>query len=287
MDIDTFLEQPGSGPSEDDQDSTLLRVQASAALRRWLQDHLEVAGEIKETIRAHIHLQEVERRTQRAEEAKRSAEHQCDSLMTKQDPASHRVLGFALGVILAGLLTVLDAIPLNWAAQAFGLDTDTTWLVTVILVAASAGAMLGLEMTRERASGLLVGILAAGYVVLAGLRAEFLITVNGESLVVALLQAAMLTGISAALVLFGSAILGRTRSLRLSRARAAARRSGQAVTDARAAQSLANERLQRHIGSLRGILLPWAINSTAPAGVDRASWAAALELAVRQLFPAP
>jgi hypothetical protein len=287
VDIDTFLEQPGSGSSADDQDSTLLRGQASAALQRWLRDHLEVAGEIKETIRAHLHLQEVERRTQRAEEAKRSAEHQCDSLMTKQDPANHRVLGFALGAILVGLLTVLDAIPLNWAAQAFGLGADSTWLVTFLLVAASVGAMLGLEVKRERARSPLAGVLTVGYVALAGLRTEFLMTVNGESLLVALMQSAMLTGISAALVLCGSAIMGRTRSLRLSRARAAVRRSGHAVAGARAVQSLADERLQRHIGSLRGILLPWAINSAAPAGVDRAAWAAALELAVRQLFPAP
>jgi len=287
VDIDTFLEQPGSGSSADDQDSSLLRVQASAALQRWLRDNLEVAGEIKETIRAHIHLQEVERRTQRAEGAKQSAEQQCDTLMTKQDPAGHRVLGFALGATIVGLLTVLDAIPLNWAAQAFGLDADSTWLVTFILVAASVGAMLGLEVTRERARGLLAGVLTVGYVALAGLRTEFLITVNGESLLVALLQSAMLTGISAALVLCGSAIMGRTRSARLSRARAALRRSGHAVADARAVQSLADERLQRHIGSLRGILLPWAINSPAPSGVDRAAWAAALELAVRQLFPTP
>ena len=89
MDIDTFLEQPGSESSTDDQDKNLLRVQASTALQRWLRDHVEVAGEIKETIRAHIHLQEVERRTQRAEQARQSAEQQCGTLMTKQDPAGH------------------------------------------------------------------------------------------------------------------------------------------------------------------------------------------------------
>lgn len=287
MDIDTFLEQPGSGRSTDDQDGGLPQGQASAALQLWLRDHPEVAGEIKETIRAHLHLQEVQQRTQRAEEAKRSAEQQCDSLLTKHDPAGHRILGFALGTILVGLLTVLDAIPLNWAAQAFGLDADSTWLVTFLLVAASVGAMLGLEVARGRARGLLAGVLTAGYVALAGLRTEFLITVSGESLLVALLQSAMLTGISAALVLCGSAIMGRTRSPRLSRARVAVRRSGHAVTDARAVQTLADERLQRYIGSLRGMLLPWAINSAAPAGVDRGAWAAALELAVRQLFPAP
>jgi hypothetical protein len=49
--IDTFLEQPGSGSSEDDQDSTLLQVQASSALQRWLRDHIEVTAEIKETTR--------------------------------------------------------------------------------------------------------------------------------------------------------------------------------------------------------------------------------------------
>jgi hypothetical protein len=229
----------------------------------------------------------VERRTQRAEQAQQSAELQCGTLLTKQHPAGHRVLGFALGAAIVGLLTVLDAIPLNWAAQAFGLDADSTWLVTFLLLAASVGAMLGLEVTRERARGLLGGVLTVGYIALAGLRTEFLITVNGESLLVALLQSAMLIGISAALVLCGSAVMGRTRSLRLSRPRAAFRGSGHAVADARAVQSLAEERLQRHIGGLRGILLPWAINSPAPAGVDRAEWAAALELAVRQLFPAP
>lgn len=287
MDIDTFVEQSGSGPSGGDHDITLLRVQASAALQRWLQDHPEVGGEIKETIRAHIHLQEMERRAQQAEEARQSTEQRCGTLLTKQDPAGHRVLGFGLGAAIVGLIAVLDAIPLNWAAQAFGLDANSTWLVTFILVAASAAAMLGLEVTRGRTRGLLVGGLTVGYVALAGLRAEFLITVSGESLLVALLQSAVLTGISAALVLCGSAIMGRTRSVGLSRARVAARRSGHSVADARAMQSLADERLQRHIGSLRGMLLPWAINSAAPAGVDRAAWAAALELAVRQLFPVP
>ena len=46
-------------------------------------------------------------------------------------------------------LVVFDAIPLNWAAQAFGLASSATWLVTVIMVAASAGAMAGLELTRD------------------------------------------------------------------------------------------------------------------------------------------
>jgi hypothetical protein len=45
-------------------------------------------------------------------------------------------------VVVTALLA-FDAIPLNWAAQAFGLASAATWLVTVIMLAASAGAMAG------------------------------------------------------------------------------------------------------------------------------------------------
>jgi hypothetical protein len=147
--------------------------------------------------------------------------------------------------------------------------------------------MLGFEVTRghPRRRGLLAAVVAVGYLALLGLRTEFLTTVSGESFSVALLQAAMLTAISAGLVLCGSAVLARTRSLSQSRSRAAARRARQDAAEARAAQSQAADRLQRHIGGLRQMLLPWALGSAAPAGVDRAKWAAALERAIRQLFP--
>src|SRR6202012_877694 len=120
------------------------------------------------------------------------------------------------------LLVVLDAIPLNWSAQAFGLDSGGTWLVTLILVIASVGAMLGLELSRShpRRRGLLAAVMIVGYVALLGLRTDFLITVAGEPFLIALLQSAMLTAISAGLVLCGSAVLARTRSLTLSQSRA-------------------------------------------------------------------
>ena len=40
----------------------MFEAQASAALEHWVQDHPEVERQIKETVRAHIHLQELERR---------------------------------------------------------------------------------------------------------------------------------------------------------------------------------------------------------------------------------
>jgi hypothetical protein len=284
MAIDTVAENHEPNPGSDD---SVLEGQANAALERWLQDHPAVAGEIKETVRAHIHLQELQGRAQAAGQVVQDAEQRDGTLMTRHDPGGHRVLGFAAGALIVVLLVVLDGVPLNWAAQAFGIDPAGTWLVTFILVVASAGAMLGFEVTRghPRRRGLLAAVVAVGYLALLGLRTEFLTAVSGESFSVALLQAAMLTAISAGLVLCGSAVLARTRSLSQSRSRAAARRARQDAAEARAAQSQAADRLQRHIGGLRQMLLPWALGSAAPAGVDRAKWAAALERAIRQLFP--
>jgi hypothetical protein len=286
MAIDPFIEHPEPGPN--DRTDPVLEAQANGALEYWFRDHTEVAGAINETVRADIYLKELQGRTQAAEQAERAAEQHDAMLLTKHDPAGHRILGFAVGAALVVLLVVLDAIPLNWAAQAFGLDSAGTWLVTFILVVASVGAMLGFQLTsgHPRRRGLLAAVVTAAYLALLGLRSEFLTTVSGESLPVALFQSAILTAISAGLVLCGSAVLARTRSLSLSRSRAAARRARQAVAEARAAQSLAADKLRRHLGGLRQMLLPWALGSAAPEGVDRAKWAAALERAVRQLFPA-
>jgi hypothetical protein len=279
---------PGN-PSDDGTEDLILEAQANAALQRWLQDHPRVGDGITETVRAHIHLEELTGRAREAKQAQRDAEQHDAALLTRHDPAGHRILGFTTGMTLVILLVVLDAIPLNWAAQAFGLDSGGTWLVTFILVVASIGAMLGFELTSRhpRRRALLAAVVATAYLALLGLRTQFLTTVAGESLPVALLQSAMLTAISAGLVLCGSVVLARTRSLSLSRSRAAARHARQAAADARAAQSAAADNLKRHIGGLRQMLLPWALGSAAPAGVSRVRWVAALERAVRQLFPVP
>jgi hypothetical protein len=284
MAIDTVGEYGEPAPDRGD---SFLDEQANAALDGWLQHHPAVAREIREAARAHLHLQELGGRTRDADQAAQQAE-QCEATMaTKLDPADHRGLGYALGAALVVLLVGLDAVPLNWAAQAFDLNSAGTWLVTFILVVASIGAILGFELTRRdaRRRALLVGVVAAGYLALLGLRTEFLITIASESLPVAFLQAALLTAISGGLVLCGSAVLGRTRPLKLSLARAAAQRARQGVAEARVAQTQAAERLQRHIGGLRQMLLPWALGSPAPADVDRAKWAAALEKAVSALYP--
>ena len=290
MVVDPSIEraEPGSRNARDNRHADpILQTEANAALERWLQDHPEIEGELKETVRAHIHFQELEARTREAERALQTAEQRYAILQTRHDVAGHRIFGCTIGLALVAALVVLDAVPLNWAAQAFGLDSGGTWLVTCILVVASVGAMVGFELTsgHSRQRGLLAAVVGVAYLVLLGLRTQFLTTVVGESTPVALLQSAMLTVISAGLVLCGSVVLARTRSFTLSRSAGIVRRARQATAAARIAQGLAGQKLQRHIGALWQMLLPWALGTAAPAGVDRAKWAVALRQSVRQLFP--
>ncbi|HUC24636.1 MAG TPA: hypothetical protein VMA73_18155 [Streptosporangiaceae bacterium] len=292
MAVDPSIElaEPGledtADPSHAD---AILQTEANAALQRWLQDHPEVSGELTETVRAHIHFQELEARTRDAERALQTAEQRYDTLLTRHDVARHRIFGYTTGLALVVALVVLDAVPLNWAAQAFGLDSGGTWLVTCILVVASVAAMVGFELTsghpRRRAT--LAAVVGIAYLGLLGLRTQFLTTVAGESTLVALLQSAMLTAISAGLVLCGSVVLARTKSFTLSRSAGIVRRARQTAAAARMAQELAGQKLQRHIGAQWQMLLPWALGTAAPAGVDRAKWAVALKQSVRQLFPVP
>jgi hypothetical protein len=283
MAIETIIEQGEPDPERDD---TILQAHATATVKRLLEEYPNAAKEIKDTLRARVHLRELAERTNRAEKTEADAEQHESNLAVKLDPGDHRTLGFGLGLAVVLALVVLDAVPLNWAAQAFGLNSAGTWLVTCILVVASAGAMLGFELTRghPRRRGALMAAVTVGYLALLGLRTDFLITVSSDSLAVAVLQSALLTVISAGLVLCGSAVLARTRFLKHSRARAAARRAAQAAADARAAQQLAAEKLQRHIGSLHHMLLPQALRSAVPEGAGHAGWDAALDHAIRTLL---
>jgi hypothetical protein len=278
-----------SGEPEHGRSDPELETLAGSTVSGWLHARPAVAGELKETIRAHTHVQELRRRADDAASAAEEAEEHAASRTTKLDPAGHRVLGLLAGTGLVVLLIVLDSIPLSWAAQAFGLDAAGSWLVTAILLVASIGAMVGFEVTHDdaRRRALLATVTAGAYIALVVLRTQFLTTVSGASVPAAVLQSVLLSVISAGLVLCGSAVMARTRPLSLARARAAARRAQQAAAATRAAVRNADDRMQRHLGSLHQMLIPWALGSVAPDGVDHASWAAALDRAVRALFPGP
>ena len=264
----------------------VLDAQASAALSVLLRDHPSVAGELEEAVRAHTHLLELRQRAARAASAATEASRRVASLAAKLDPPGHRVLGFTAGAILVTVVILLDAVPLNWAAEAFGLDAMGSLLVTGILLLASVAAMAAIEMTRNgQRRRIVLAVLLLAFLALVILRTEFLTTVAAEAVPAAVLQSVLLSAISAGLVLCGSAIIARTRHLSLTRARVAARQARDAAATAQQAERRASDMMERHMGALRQILIPWTLGSPAPDGAGHASWVAALDRTVRALFP--
>jgi hypothetical protein len=259
---------------------------AAAGLAQWLRKDQAAAEEYEEAMRADTHRREMRRRSEAASQALDEIRGRVSSLIDKHNLDGRRTLPFWLGSVIVVVLVVLDAIPLNWAAQAFDLNAADSWLVTLILLAASLGVMAGLETARQdaRRYRVLVTLTLIAYIGIAAMRASFLVTVAGESAVAALLQATVLSAISAGLVFLGSAVMVRTRSLRLSRAQANARRASRASQASDVDCRRAEEKRERHLDVLRRQLMRQPLYSEVPVGLIYSEWSAALHRALRAQF---
>jgi hypothetical protein len=276
----TGLENPAKPDHPDPENLAVIGIAG------WLREDRAAAEEHEEAMRADTHRHEMQRHMEAANRALADASARVSGLTDKLNLDGRRMLAFWLGCAIVLALVILDAIPLNWAAQAFGLNAASSWLVTMILLAASVGAMAGLEATRHdsRRYTALVAVTLTAYAGLAALRTSFLVTVAGEAVNAALLQAVVLSAISAGLVFLGSAVMARTRALRLSCALTAARRARRAFEASEAALRRAEERLHRHLGVLRRQLIRQPLYSTVPPGVTHGEWVAALEHALHAQF---
>lgn len=262
---------------------------AVIGVAEWVSEDRVAADELEEAMRADSHCREKRRHAEVAGLALADAKARVSSLIDKHDLDGRRTLSFWMGSAIIAALVFLDAVPLNWAAQAFGLNQADSWLITLILLAAAIGAMAGLEVTRHepRRRAVLVGVILAAYAGLVALRTSFLVTVIGESVLAALLQAVVLSAVSAGLVLVGSAVMARTRALKLSRASAAWRRARRTSESGEAAWRRAQEQLDRHLAVLRRQLVRQPLFTAVPAGATHAAWVAALENALRAQFTQP
>jgi hypothetical protein len=274
---------PADSAAREHPDPDNLAVQGVA---EWLRHDRTAAEEHDEALRADTHLHESQRRMEAAGRVLAEASARVSALTDRHNLDGRRSLPFWLGSLVVVALVVLDAIPLNWAAQAFGLNAADSWVVTLILLAASIGAMAGLEATRRdpRRHAIFAAITVAAYAVLVVLRTSFLVTVAGEDLASSLLQAIMLSAISAGLVVLGSAVMARTRPWRLSRALAGQRRARRGSEASETAWRQAEERLDRHLGVLRRQLIRQPLFATVPPGLSHPDWVAALERALRAQF---
>ena len=284
----TMAEQAGSAVPGRHRSGVSAESFATVAVAAWFREDPRAADEHGEAARASTHRDETRRRMETAAGALADARARVSNLMDKDDLGGRKVFGFSLGVVIVLALTVLDAIPLNWAAQAFGLDAADSWLVTVILLVASIGAMTGLEMTRQdgRRRQVLFAIMLVGYGGLVALRTSFLTTVDGESFLAALLQALVLSAFSAGLVVIGSAVMARTWPLRLSKARAEELRARRVSEASNRSWRRADERFVLRYRGLRRQLALQPFYASVPAGVTHTEWVAALERALSAHFAA-
>jgi hypothetical protein len=259
---------------------------AAAGLTEWLREDRAAAEEHEEATRAAMYQHELRRRKEAADRALADARTRVSGLIDRHNLDGRRTLAFWLGSVIVLGLVVLDAIPLNWAAQAFDLNAADSWVVTLILLAASVGAMAALEAARQDSGRyvVLVALTLAAYAGLVALRASFLVTVARDGTAAALMQAIVLSAISAGLVFLGSAVMGRTRSLRLSRAQAAARRARRASQASEAACRRAEDKLERHLGVLRRQLIRQSLYSSVPSGMTHPEWVALLGCVLRAQF---
>lgn len=259
---------------------------AAIGIAEWLRHDQAASEEHDEAMRADRYAHEMGQRLEAADRTFADARARVSGLTDKLNLDGRRMLVFWLGGATVLALVTLDAIPLNWAAQAFGLNAASSWLVTMILLAASVGAMACLETTRHdpRRHAALVAITLTAYAGLAALRTSFLVTVAGETIGDALLQAVVLSAISAGLVFLGSAVMARTKPLRLSRALAAERRARHALEVSEVALRQAEEMAQRHLGVLRRQLIRQPLYGSVPSAVTHVEWVAALEHALHAQF---
>lgn len=259
---------------------------AAAGLAGWFREDRAAAEEHEEATRAGMHQHETRRRMEAADRALAEARARVSGLKDRHNLDGRRTLAFWLGSVIVTGLVILDAIPLNWAAQAFGLNAADSWVVTLILLAASIGAMAALETAHHdpRRYRALVAVTLTAYAGLVALRTSFLVTVAGEGMVTALLQAVVLSAISAGLVFLGSAVMARTRPLRLSRAQAGARRARRASEASETAWDRAGDKLERHLGVLRRQLIRQPLYSSVPSGMTHSEWVVVLDRVLRAQF---
>jgi hypothetical protein len=151
------------------------------------------------------------------------AELEAGRLARVHDEHRQHRLGFRFGVALAAFFVILDTLPANLAAQAFGLDTLPTWGITAVIVGALAAGMWAVTHYRTGSGRVItVAALGVGLLAIGALRYWFLWVTAGDP-VAAILEAAALTVFTTMMVWLGILVLSFTKSRLVSAAERRAR----------------------------------------------------------------
>jgi hypothetical protein len=152
------------------------------------------------------------------------AELEAGRLSRMHDEQRQHRLGFRFGVALAAFFVILDTLPANLAAQAFGLDQLPTWGITAVIVGALAAGMWAVTHYRGgTARAVTIGAVALGLLAIGALRYWFLWVTAGDP-VSSVLEAVALTVFTTMMVWLGILVLSFTKSRQVSAAERHARR---------------------------------------------------------------
>lgn len=172
------------------------------------------------------------------------------------DPLEERRKSLPLALLGALLVAAVDGLPAYWAAEALGHDRWSTLAVAIILVAALAGfaaLMTHFHHGARRDLFWIAGVLTLTMVaVQSGLRMRYLLVVNDASLLDSFLEAALLAGITVALVWVGYVLLHQAEPVTLWRERRMVAKAEAAAEEWRsravraAARAFEAEELLRH-----------------------------------------
>ena len=184
-----------------------------------MRDFLErprIARDFQDLKADQQRLDSMERECDRLNAAAAEAELEAGRLARVNDEHRQHRLGFRFGVALAAFFVVLDTLPANLAAQAFGLDVWPTWGITAVIVGALAAGMWAVTHYRTGTGrAVTIAALGVGLLAIGALRYWFLWVTAGDP-VAAVLEATALTVFTTMMVWLGILVLSFTRSRQVS-----------------------------------------------------------------------
>jgi hypothetical protein len=284
--VQSLFPDPDPGP-EGGPITPTERDLAGPVLKQILSDSPGFEVQFRETMAKEQVAQRAEAESEKATKAAKDAAADTATARHGSDPMSEHELSRVLALEIAVGLSLVDAVPSYFTAQGFGLDQTATVIITVLLVAALASAMwlMALFTTKGRrhARRVVEIIVGIGLVVVTILRAQYLTATSGGSPAEALLQAVVLTAMSGGLVAMGYIVLEHRKPKVVATAeRTGSQRDATAVENADTAKRLRASADDARRG-LDNYIVPYALKSDPPAGLDHHRFVDALRAVVRAL----
>lgn len=246
------------GPEED------VRTVASGFVGKAIREQL-VAELFDTARRSRLKADTCEQQADQTARAAVAARERALAVRHRQDPDDDHRLARWIAFGGAAAVAAIDAVPCYFAAQAFDLSANDTYVVTGLIVVALAGAMALADGERAWPSPRTVRIgIAVGLALLLGLRTAYMVVTGPTSLASALLASASLTAISGVFIVVGALLLAHRKPPEVAVAEAATARAQKRTREAAADFTAAETAARQATGAYEGAVLTKAMANQPP-----------------------